>query len=446
MNNLFKPSLNRSLVGENFIWGVATSAFQIEGCTKQDGRGDSIWDTFCRLPGKIADGSDGTIACNHYNLWESDLDLISDLGVSAYRFSMSWSRVRPKGYGNWNEKGFSFYEKLIQGLCDRGIQPHLTLNHWDLPQALQDEGGWLSDRVCDLFVEYALEVNRRFGSKLASICTHNEPWVIAILGHEIGNFAPGLKSRKTAMQVSHNLLKSHGEAVFALRKEGCTAKLGIVLNMSPIYPATSSEEDVAKARLDDGLIVRWYMDSLMTGIYPQDVLEHLGDDAPKVADGDLQLISQPNDFIGLNYYTRNFSSNGNPWDAKSTGNLVTDMGWEVYPQGLTELLVRLNSDYEVKEFWVTENGAAFKDKLEDGVVDDCHRLSYLRDHIDATAKARELGVPVEAYFAWSLFDNFEWASGYEKRFGIYHVDYKTGKRTAKSSAYWYRDFLMGNSR
>ena len=234
-------------------------------------------------------------------------------------------------------------------------------------------------------------------------------------------------------------------ALAALRQDGCQAELGIVLNMSPIYPATDSADDIAKAKIDDGLIVRWYMDPLINGRYPSDVLEHLGDDSPTFTADEMALIAQPNDFIGVNYYTRNFSSNGNPWDVESTGNLVTDMGWEVYPDGLTELLVRLHSDYRVKKFWVTENGAAFKDELENGFVDDQSRVSYIRDHIEATAKARDLGVPVEAYFAWSLFDNFEWASGYEKRFGIYHVDYATGKRSAKASANWYRDFLGDES-
>ena len=445
MNRLFKPAIKKLDLGQKFIWGVATSAFQIEGGSTADGRGESIWDRFCQVPGNIADGSDGSVACDHYNLWESDLDLIADLGVDAYRFSISWPRVRPLGDGAWNEAGLNFYERLIQGLQDRGIQAHVTLNHWDLPQALQDRGGWESDETCELFVEYALEINRRFGDKLASICTHNEPWVVAVLGHEIGNFAPGIKSRKVAMQVSHNLLKSHGMALAALRQDGCQAELGIVLNMSPIYPATDSADDIAKAKIDDGLIVRWYMDPLINGRYPSDVLEHLGDDSPTFTADEMALIAQPNDFIGVNYYTRNFSSNGNPWDVESTGNLVTDMGWEVYPDGLTELLVRLHSDYRVKKFWVTENGAAFKDELENGFVDDQARVSYIRDHIEATAKARDLGVPVEAYFAWSLFDNFEWASGYEKRFGIYHVDYGTGKRSAKASANWYRDFLGDES-
>lgn len=446
MNRLFHPTVKKNDLGQNFIWGVATSAFQIEGGSVSDGRGESIWDRFCQITGTIADGSDGAVACDHYNLWESDLDLIAELNVNAYRFSISWPRVQPAGSGDWNELGFEFYERLIGGLQDRGIQCHVTLNHWDLPQALQDVGGWSSDETCECFVEYAREVNRRFGDKLTSICTHNEPWVIAILGHEVGNFAPGIKSRKTAMQVSHNLLKSHGAALRALRADGCVSELGIVLNMSPIYPATDSPEDIEKAKLDDGLIVRWYMDPLLKGTYPQDVLDYLGEDCPAYTETEMELIAQPNDFIGVNYYTRNFSSNGNPWDVESTGNLVTDMGWEVYPEGLTELLVRLHSDYRVKKFWVTENGAAFKDTMEEGFVDDQDRVSYLRDHIQATARAKQHGVPVEAYFAWSLFDNFEWASGYEKRFGIYHVDYTTGKRTAKASANWYKEFLQGDSK
>jgi beta-glucosidase len=264
---------------------------------------------------------------------------------------------------------------------------------------------------------------------------------MAILGHELGVFAPGLKDRKTAMQVAHHLLLSHGMALRELRLAGASMALGIVLNLSPIYPASDSPNDIAKAKLDDGLNARWYLDPLFKASYPGDVLEHLGSDAPVVLAGDMDTIAQPLDYLGVNYYTRNFSSTGNPWEVHSTGNEVTDMGWEVYPQGLTELLCRLHQDYPVRHLRVTENGAAFKDEMVDGAVDDERRESYLRKHILATHRARELGVPVDAYFAWSLMDNFEWASGYEKRFGLVHVDYATQKRTPKRSAHWYQQFL-----
>ena len=441
MQSFPEAALTRSQFPSDFIWGVATSAYQIEGAHDVDGRGPSIWDVFCKQPGAIADGSNGQVACDHYHRWEADLDLMADLGVNAYRFSISWPRVQPDGQGPWNEAGFEFYERIFQALAERGIQAHLTLNHWDLPQALQEQGGWHARATCGHFVKYALEVARRFGQRCTSICTHNEPWVMAVLGHELGVFAPGLRSRSTAIQVSHHLLLSHGMALKALRQAGLKSELGIVLNLSPIYPASDSQADIDKARLDDGLNARWYLDALYKGHYPQDVLDHLGADAPQVHSGDMELIAQPLDYLGVNYYTRNFSSTGNPWDVHSTGNEVTDMGWEVYPQGLTELLLRLHQDYAPKTLRVTENGAAFKDECVNGQIDDVSRESYFREHIAATLSAKQAGVPVDAYFAWSLLDNFEWASGYAKRFGLIHVDYSTQKRTLKRSAMWYRQFL-----
>ncbi|MCE2780534.1 GH1 family beta-glucosidase [Limnohabitans sp.] len=434
-------TVSRDHFPQDFKWGVATSAFQIEGAHDRDGKGPSIWDTFCAVDGKIADASNGHVACEHYERWSDDVELISRIGVNAYRFSMSWPRVQPDGQGAWNEAGFAFYDQLISALAQRGIELHLTLNHWDLPQSLQDQGGWVNREVCAHFTRYATEVARRFGHRVHSICTHNEPWVIAILGYEQGIFAPGIQSRKQAMQAVHHLLLSHGMALQAMRGLGLATAMGIVLNLSPIYPASDNPQDVAKAKLDDGLILRLYMDALFKGFYPQDVIEHLGADAPLVQPGDLATIAQPNDFLGVNYYTRNFSSCGNPWDVASTGNTVTDMGWEVYPQGLTELLCRLHADYQPLRLWVTENGAAFKDQLVNGVVDDVQRLAYIRDHIAATHAAMAQGVPVGAYFAWSLMDNFEWASGYAKRFGLVHVDFETQQRTFKNSALWYQNFL-----
>jgi beta-glucosidase len=435
----------RQLFPQDFVWGVATSSYQIEGAADTDGRGPSIWDTFCTQPGAIADASSGQVACEHYHRWQEDVDLIASLGVNAYRFSISWSRVQPLGHGAWNEAGFAFYARLIEGLVSRGLKVHVTLNHWDLPQALQDTGGWANRDTCAHFVRYALEVARRFGPHITSLCTHNEPWVIAVLGHELGVFAPGQHSRKTAIQVAHHLLLSHGMALQALRAAGHRMEMGIVLNLSPIYPASDSPEDIAKARLDDGLNARWYLDPLYHGHYPSDVLAHLGEDAPVSQAQDMALIAQPLDFLGVNYYTRNFSSSGNPWDVRSTGNEVTDMGWEVYPQGLTELLLRLHQDYAAKCLRVTENGAAFKDQLlqVDGrpQVDDERRQAYLQAHILATWQARQQGAPVDAYFAWSLMDNFEWASGYEKRFGLVYVDYATQQRIPKRSALWFKQFL-----
>jgi beta-glucosidase len=427
---------------KDFVWGVATSAFQIEGAAAEDGKGPSIWDDFCRLPGAIADGTDGQIACDHYHRWPADLNLIKDLGVDAYRFSVSWPRVQPLGQGAWNERGLAFYDRLVDGLLERGIRPYLTLNHWDLPSALQAHGGWANRDTVHRFVDYACGMAARMGSRVAAITTHNEPWVVAVLGHETGVFAPGLKHRATAMQVAHHLLLSHGLALQALRAQGCPARLGIVLNLSPIRANTDSPEDVAQARLEDGRSVRWYMDPLLEGRYPADVLEHLGADAPQVEPGDMSHIATPMDFLGVNYYTRSVVSAVGAFDVKTSGKALTDMGWEVYPEGLTELLLRLHRDYAVPPLYVKENGAAFKDVLAAGRVHDTDRTDYIARHIGAVAEALRQGVPMAGYMVWSLLDNFEWASGYQKRFGIVHVDYDTLARTPKDSALWYRDFLQ----
>ena len=436
-------SLNRADFPTTFVWGVATAAYQIEGAANEGGRGESVWDRFCAKSGTIADGSSGLIACDHYHRMPADVALMADMGVENYRFSIAWPRVQPDGEGAWNEEGFAFYDRLLTALEAKGIKAHLTLNHWDLPQALQDKGGWAARETCTFFVRYAQEVTKRFGHRLASLVTHNEPWVVAILGHQDGIFAPGLKARSVAFQVAHHLLLSHGMAVAAVRKSHPNLQLGIVLNLSPIYPASASAADIAKAKLDDGYIVRWYMDPLFKGTYPQDVWDDLGSDAPVVIDGDMDAIAQPLDFVGVNYYTRNFSSSGNPWDVRANAARVTDMGWEVFPQGLTELLVRLHQDYAPRALLVTENGAAFVDKLAGGRVVDPDRLAYLREHIAACADAIAQGVPLQGYFAWSLLDNFEWASGYAKRFGLVYIDYVTQQRIVKSSGQWYADFLQG---
>lgn len=429
---------------QDFAWGVATAAYQIEGAAQEGGRGESVWDRFCQQQGAIADGSSGAVACDHYHRMPEDVALMASMGVDNYRFSIAWPRVQPDGQGPWNEEGFAFYDRLLTELEDRGIRAHVTLNHWDLPQALQDQGGWAERTTCSHFLRYAQEVARRFGHRLASLVTHNEPWVIAILGHQHGIFAPGLKARSTAFQVVHHLLLSHGMVVQSLRQTHPDLTLGIVLNLSPIYPASNDPADVAKARLDDGYILRWYMDPLFKGYYPADVFADLGADAPLMADGDMAQIQQPLDFVGVNYYTRNFSSSGNPWDVRANAKRITDMGWEVYPEGLTELLLRLHQDYQPKALLVTENGSAYVDTVQNGQVHDPERLEYLQEHIAACQQAIQQGVPLKGYFAWSLLDNFEWASGYAKRFGLVHVDYDTQVRTVKSSGRWYAQFLQGN--
>lgn len=435
------PTTATSAFPDTFVWGVATSSFQIEGAAHADGKGRSIWDDFCEQPGAIADASNGMVACDHYHRWKDDLDLIQGLGVDAYRFSVSWPRVRPGGTGAWNEKGLDFYERIVDGLLERGIKPYLTLNHWDLPSELQARGGWTDRDTVHRFVEYARGIDKRMGDRVSSITTHNEPWVVSVLGYEQGIFAPGIKSRAAAMQASHHLLLSHGLALQALREQGSKTRLGIVLNLSPVSSATDSPEDKAQARLEDGKLLRWYMDPLFKGSYPQDVLDHLGADAPRVESGDLAAIGARMDFMGVNYYSRAVVSSKGPWDVKQSGLPITDMGWEVYPEGLTELLVRMHTDYAVPPLYVTENGGAFKDELHSGQVHDADRTDYIARHIEAVAAAMRQGVRMEGYMVWSLLDNFEWASGYAKRFGIVHVDYATQKRTLKDSARWYAAML-----
>ncbi len=428
---------------KDFIWGVATSAFQIEGAAREGGKGESIWDRFCTLPGVIADGSNGDVACDHLHRLDSDLDLIASLGVGAYRFSMCWPRVQPLGQGAWNEEGFAFYERLVDGLQARGVKAHLTLNHWDLPQALQDQGGWAARDTVHRFVDYAREVNRRLGGRLASITTHNEPWVVAVLGHEQGVFAPGIKDRATTLRVTHHLLLSHGLAVQALRADGATAPLGIVLNMSPALPATDTPADIEQARVDDARGRRWFTDPLFKGQYPAERLAEMSPGAPDVQPGDMAAMATPIDFLGINYYSPHVASAGKPYVPGSTGLPLTDMGWEIHAPSLTRLLLQMHDDYPgLPPMLITENGGAFKDPLVAGQVHDADRTAYLQTHIGAVADAMGQGVKMAGYMVWSLMDNFEWSSGYAKRFGIVHVDYATQQRTLKDSAHWYRGFLQ----
>ncbi|OYU46596.1 MAG: beta-glucosidase [Burkholderiales bacterium PBB4] len=425
----------------DFQWGAATSAAQIEGGHDQDGRGLSIWDQFCSQPGRINDASDIRVACDHYHRYPQDVKLMQGLGLDAYRFSIAWPRVQPLGRGLWNEAGFAFYERLLDALHEAGIRPHVTLYHWDLPQALQDEfGGWESRDIVPLFADYAAEVARRFGDRVASIATLNEPWCVATLGYETAQFAPGKKDRALSLQVSHHLMMAHGAAIQAMRKV-TQVPLGVVLNHTPAYAAEALEADRTAARIDDGLNVRWYMDPIFRGQYPADILAHLGTDAPKVTSEDLALIHQPLDFLGINFYTRSVISTQKP-PKPAPGKLgFTDMGWEIYPEALTQHLVRLSREYSPPPIYITENGMANADKLVDGRVNDVERIQYVSEHLKALAHAAALGVDVRGYFYWSLLDNFEWNSGYTKRFGLLHVDYATQDRVLKDSALWYRDLI-----
>jgi beta-glucosidase len=431
----------------NFTWGVATSAFQIEGAADADGKGPSIWDTFSRNPANIKDGSNGDVACDHYNRYREDVALIASLGVDAYRFSMAWARVQPTGKGAWNEKGFDFYKRLLDELDTRGIASHLTLYHWDLPQGLQDDGGWMSRDTVHRFADYAHEVARRFGDRLATIATHNEPWCTANLGYGNAQFAPGVADKKQAIQVSHHLLLSHGLAMQSMRATNTAADLGIVLNLWTADPATDSDADRKLAALEWANSNEWFLDPLFKKRYPELSLQAHGADAPDVHAGDFDIIAQPIDFLGVNYYRREVMSAEEPPRKPEGGMGFTDMGWEIYPQGLVDLLTKMKDEYpNLPAVYITENGMAAVDTVEEGHVQDTQRIEYVRTHLEAMKTAMDAGVDVRGYFLWSLMDNFEWNSGYAKRFGIVYVDYATQQRIPKASALWYRDFLAAQQR
>jgi beta-glucosidase len=426
------------LAEPGFAFGVATAAYQIEGGAQEGGRGPSIWDTFSHTPGKTVGGATGDVACDHYHRWREDVDLIARLGVDAYRFSIAWPRVQPQGQGAWNDTGIGFYDRLVDRLLERGVQPHATLYHWDLPQALQDLGGWGARDTAHHFARYAEKMGRVLGDRLASLATHNEPWCTAYLGHHQGKFAPGARDMVLATQVAHHLLLSHGLALQALRAEGVRAPLGIVLNQSPAHAASSSEADLAAAATAYRGFVSWFMEPIFEGRYPEDAGEQR---TPVVASGDMALIRQPLDFLGINYYTRIWCSSAQPPQRPPCALGVNDMGWEIYPQGLAELLLDNHRRYTLPPVYITENGMAEADVLADGAVHDTRRIDYVQRHLQALADVRRQGVDLRGYFYWSLMDNYEWDSGYDKRFGLVHVDYATQRRTLKSSAHWYRDTI-----
>lgn len=431
-------SLRATQTSAPFAWGVATSAFQIEGATAEGGRGESIWDRFCATPGKVRNGDTGMPACDHYHRMPDDVALMQSLGVDAYRFSVAWPRVQPAGAGAYNPEGVDFYDRLVDQLLAAGIQPHATLFHWDLPQALQEGGGWLARSTAERFADYAAHMGQRLGDRLASLSTHNEPWCSMVLGHATGQFAPGLKDPVAAVAAGHHLLLSHGLAMQAMRAAGVACPLGIVLNHSSASAATTAPADVLLAEQQYTGLVRWFLDPVLLGRYPE--VEGVAIPlAPLLQDGDLALIKAPLDFLGINYYTRLWGSADKTPPPNALG--VTDMGWEIYPDGLRELLTGLHAGYPLPPIYITENGCACADVLVNGAVDDSARIDYLRRHLEALAQASAAGVDVRGYFAWSLMDNFEWDSGYAKRFGLVHVDYATQLRTPKASAHWYRELI-----
>jgi beta-glucosidase len=428
----------------DFTWGVSTSAYQIEGAVAADGRRPSIWDTFSHTPGAIIDGDTGDLACDHYHRWQEDLDLLSELGVGGYRFSVSWPRVLPTGTGAVNARGLDWYERLVDGLLERGIQPWLTLYHWDLPQPLEDAGGWPKRATADAFVGFTEVVARRLGDRIHTWMTLNEPWCSAFLGYQLGLHAPGRRDDALGLAAAHTLLLAHGRAVEVLRATVPTARVGIVLNPTPVQAATTSEADQAAARRADGYFNRWFLDPLFGRGYPADILEHVGQLFSQPSDADLRTIAAPIDVLGVNYYRPTIArADANAFlgwtEVASASEPVTAMDWTVRPDGLRQLLVRMHQDYPVPPIAITENGSAYTDSRPvDGRLHDPERTRYLADHIEAVGHAIAAGVPLSGYFVWSLLDNFEWAWGYGSRFGLVHVDYATQQRTIKDSGHWYR--------
>jgi beta-glucosidase len=424
-----------------FVWGAATAAYQIEGAATEDGRGESVWDRFCATPGKVRNGDSGAIACDFYHRYPDDVALMQKLGLDAFRFSIAWPRVLPEGRGRVNAAGLDFYDRLVDELLAAGIEPFPTLFHWDTPQALEDAGGWTSRATAEAFVEYTEAVVGRLGDRVEHWTTHNEPWVVAWIGHAWGQHAPGRTSEADAVAAAHHLLLSHGWAVEVLRREAPDAEVGIVLNLEHVDAASDSPADVEAARELDGTANRWFLDPLFRGAYPSDVRFE-----PPVQDGDLEAVSAPLDFLGVNYYFRFVARAGENGDGpqlvKDPDAPTTDMGWEVHPDGLHALLVRVARDYAPAAMYVTENGAAYGDvRVHDGSVHDPERTAYLEAHVDAVLRAAEDGAPMKGYFVWSFLDNFEWSLGYSKRFGIVYVDYPTLERIPKDSFNWYRELI-----
>lgn len=449
---------NKIIFPENFLWGAATASYQIEGAWDKHGKGESIWDRFSHTPGKVLNGDTGDVADDHYRLWKKDIGLMKKIGLQAYRFSISWPRILPTGRGKVNQKGLDFYSKLVDGLLEAGIQPFATLYHWDMPQALEDEGGWPARSTAEAYVEYADVVTRALGDRVKNWITHNEPAVVAWLGYEIGVHAPGIKDQVKAMRAAHHLLLSHGWTLPVIRRNSPGAEAGITLNIGWKTPASNSALDRKSAREDDGKWFRWFADPLYGRGYPSDMVEYfkghsaLSNGLDFVQPGDMDTISASTDFIGLNYYNRNLHRVNSPdndpqieFPKPKTPENWTEMDWENYPEGLTGVLARVYFNYQPLKLYITENGASYSTPPDEkGNVPDEHRTNYLRTHFAAMHRAIQAGVPLAGYFLWSLLDNFEWSFGYSQRFGIIWVDYNTQQRYVKDSAKWYKGVIKKN--
>ncbi|WDE01947.1 GH1 family beta-glucosidase [Thalassomonas actiniarum] len=432
--------VNSPMLSADFTYGVATASFQIEGGAEH--RLASIWDRFCATEGKIADGSNGEVACDHFNLWRQDIELIESLGVDAYRLSISWPRVITRE-GTLNQAGVDFYLGILDELKSKNIKAFVTLYHWDLPQHLEDNGGWLNRETAYRFRDYVDLITKAFGDRVYAYATLNEPFCSAYLGYEAGVHAPGIVGKEYGKKAAHHLLLAHGLAMQVLAKNSPDTLNGIVLNFTPCYPASSRAEDKGAAHFADDYFNQWYIKPLFDSEYPEILSQLPRAHHPDIHQGDMAIIAQPMDFLGVNYYTRAIYRADEQQDFVQLPALEprTDIGWEIYPKALTKLLVSLNEKYSLPPIYITENGAAMADELKDGSVNDLDRIDYYQSHLSAVHDAIGLGVDIRGYFAWSLMDNFEWAEGYLKRFGIVYVDYASQQRTIKASGNAYKNFI-----
>ncbi|MBN2470803.1 MAG: beta-glucosidase [Anaerolineae bacterium] len=441
---------------DGFVWGAATASYQIEGGANADGRSPSVWDTFSHTPGKILNGDTGDVACDHYNRWPQDIALLKQLGANAYRFSLAWPRILPEGRGQVNQAGLDFYSQLVDALLEAGITPYVTLYHWDLPQILEDQGGWPARSIVDAFVEYTDVVTRHLGDRVKHWITLNEPMVFTFLGYSFGEHAPGYTDHRLGVQASHHSLLAHGRSVPVIRQNSPGASVGITLNLSMVYPVHDTPEDRQAAEFARSSIYDWFADPVFGQGYPAlmlDAYRELG--APVIEDGDMETIAVPIDFLGINNYSPDYVTAKPGWEQggggltpeelAAQGFELTEMGWPVVADGLKDLLVFVNERYQPSSVLITENGAAFADEMQVGRVHDPRRVRYYHDYISAVWEAIQAGVPIDGYFAWSLLDNFEWSFGYARRFGITYVDFETLERTPKSSFEWLKRTIAANA-
>lgn len=439
---------------KGFVWGSATASYQIEGAVAEDGRGESIWDRFCQSPGNILNGDVGDVACDHYHRYREDVALMKQLRHNGYRFSIAWPRVMPAGRGEVNAKGLDFYSRLVDELLEANIEPFVTLYHWDLPQKLQDVGGWTNPEMPDYFADYCRVIYEHLHDRVHRWITLNEPFVSAFVGYFIGRHAPGYRDMSSALAASYNLLAGHGRSVSLFRESGYEGEIGITLNLLPRHPLSDRAEDHEAARIQDGYANRWFLDPLFRGEFPADMLalyRKRGLTLPEIKQEELVSMKQKLDFLGLNYYNVGYVRHDpRSWPLHAE-EVVPDMpatgrGWPIVPQGLTEMLQRLTKEYRVGSIYITENGAAYNDVVDThGAVDDYARIDYLRRHLVAAHKAIEAGVNLKGYFVWTLYDNFEWGFGHYSRFGIVYNDFATQKRTIKRSGYWLREVIAANA-